>query len=1001
MRKTLLHCSILLASATLIGCGPGDESYNTVAKDPDMLSSADIEQNVTATDGTVHARRYLYLRTIRKAPRYFASLGSNSWFNDTKLVTLHRSENGIDVLEEDKGAIGDGQEYSPFDNAENLRPLLTINGDYVDFKCSTDSYDKCTNQEQENNDADVKWFQKKYFVPDLDNLTIKDVGFNDVDMNRCLSKSGAPRIVRRTETTENGQTVTWNGQELDLKNGVINLEIAQDYTASLSAGCEDFSPQDTIDNYSLTVTSFVSIVALDAQRKDDSSPASTLVSKNYKPIPYAEQESTTFGFFKTTIEHLDTFNDGTSDSQFRQYLDRWNPEKPVLHYYLSNNFYEAKNAPYLAAATQGVALINAENEVFKSGVPHIQLAAAGNRQSGDLRYAIIELADEPLANGLLGYAPIATNPLTGEIVSGVVNQYSGNAINVVPYYWQELRRAFTGGKFTMQQLNLQVKQPATYTAAKHSLTVGQAKNVITPVASDSYLVGNKLTHFSKLLSGGFDVLSSSQTNDLAQHKTANSIYDDVEDGQQVSLARLAQQQQEDLYTLGHNNMLSTQALEHTSFGHGDYRTLPKGVRELDGQKANLYRIDWSKDSYYTDSTHTKLKNFKDLTVADQQDLKVKLSAAIFASTLTHEMGHSLGLRHNFMGSMDAQNYNFTGQDMTALKSKLAAVGYPNIEPHSNSSSRMEYSLDAYSTGYGPYDMAALRFGYARQVELSSDSKTNFGSALSSTLKDFQISSDHFISLKKRDDARRAEIANLEGRGEGLGQYSRGVLNGNLLPLTKSYKFCTDDNTFLTHTCNRFDSGFTGSQITHNMIESYKASYLDSNTRNNRDNFGINYLTYYTITRMNIFSALHAFIDDSHDIMADGESGLELSNQNVINTVIGECHTQDPDTGEYDEANIPTLMSLYNDIEISSLVCDLVDSTQNGRQFLLDTALSPIERRISANYLVDGIPYSLNLPLDSVKSLYVKANGSLGLEPGEVLLDSDSNPQLLRDMTQYA
>ncbi|OBT15979.1 hypothetical protein A9264_06760 [Vibrio sp. UCD-FRSSP16_10] len=552
----------------------------------------------------------------------------------------------------------------------------------------------------------------------------------------------------------------------------------------------------------------------------------------------------------------------------------------------------------------------------------------------------------------------------------------------------------------MQQLNLQVKQPATYTAAKHSLTVGQAKNVITPVASDSYLVGNKLTHFSKLLSGGFDVLSSSQTNDLAQHKTANSIYDDVENDQQVSLARLAQQQQEDLYTLGHNNMLSTQALEHTSFGHGDYRTLPKGVRELDGQKANLYRIDWSKDSYYTDSTHTKLKNFKDLTVADQQDLKVKLSAAIFASTLTHEMGHSLGLRHNFMGSMDAQNYNFTDQDMTALKSKLAAVGYPNIEPHSNSSSHMEYSINAYSIGFGPYDMAALRFGYARQVELTNDALSHLANGQYALPKNLPITSDHYASLVERDDKHRSGIASIEGHSESLDQYSRGVLSG-LLSLMKSYQYCTDENTFLTHTCNRFDAGFTGSQITHNMIESYKASYLDSNTRNNRDNFGINYLTYYTITRINIFSALQAFIDDSHDLMADGESGLKLSNQNIINTVIGECHTQDPDTGKYDEANIPTLMSLYNDIEISSLVCDLVDSTQNGRQFLLDTALSPIERRISANYLVDGIPYSLNLPLDSVKSLYVKANGSLGLEPGEVLLDSDSNPQLLRDMTQYA
>ncbi|WP_261817687.1 zinc-dependent metalloprotease [Vibrio gallicus] len=1000
MKKSLLHCSLLLASVSLFGCGPGDESYDTVAKDPDMLKSADIEQTVKEADGSVHARRYLYLRTIRKAPRYFASMGSNTWFNDTKLVTLHRSENGIEVLQEDKGAIGAGQEYSPFDNPENLRPLLTINGDYVDYKCATDSYDKCTNQEQENTDADVKWDQKKYFVPDLRDITVKDTGYNDLDMNRCLTEAGAPRLVNRTETSENDKKVTWNGHEVDLKNGIINLEIAQDYTVSTSAGCEDFAPQSNLDDYSLTVTSFVSIVALDAPVTDGAKRTGTLVSKNYTPVPYAEQETTTFGFFTTTIDHLDTFYQANQDSAFRRYLNRWNPKKAKLNYYLSNNFYEPKNAPYLAAATQSIDLINAENEVFKTGVPKIELAPAGNRQSGDLRYAIIELADEPLANGLLGYAPTATNPLTGETISAVVNQYSGNAINSVPYYWEAIRRSFNHGKYSQQQIDTQVSHSVSYTPTDDKISEPDAENLVSPIADGSTSYAQRV-HTAKVMAGENEKLPASELKNIVQHKTANSIYQDREDGEKVSLTKIAKQSREDLYNLGRNNMLSTQALEHTVFGNGDYRTLPTGVRELPGEAANKYRIDWSKDSYYSDANHKQLKHFGNLSVADQQDIKVKLSAAIFASTISHEMGHSLGLRHNFKGSMDAENFNFNTQEIAKLKHKLTAMGYPDINPRSNSSSRMEYSVDAYTTGYGPYDIAALRFGYARQMELSQGTLTNMVSG-TTTLSDTPIVDGKYVSLKQRDTERRAEIADLIGQGEARGQYSRGVADATLIAQTKAYQFCTDENTFLGNTCNRFDAGFTASQVSHNIIEGYKDLYTYNNTRDGKDFFGINYLTYYTISRMNTFESLHSFIDDSQYLLATGESGLTVKNQNTVDKVIKECRTQDPLTGKYDAADIPSVISFYGDAKTGGIVCDLVKSADNGRQFLLGNALEPAGRMLHLVFVKQsGDIKLLDVPYGMVRDAYISDNDSLGLEAGEVILDSDSHPVILRKLAEYA
>ncbi|MEF1231526.1 hypothetical protein QTO02_29350, partial [Vibrio fortis] len=48
------------------------------------------------------------------------------------------------------------------------------------------------------------------------------------------------------------------------------------------------------------------------------------------------------------------------------------------------------------------------------------------------------LIDEPVDNGLLGYGPSATNPLTGEIIHAHVNQYLGVIRTTTRRYWDDL-----------------------------------------------------------------------------------------------------------------------------------------------------------------------------------------------------------------------------------------------------------------------------------------------------------------------------------------------------------------------------------------------------------------------------------------------------------------------------------------------------------------------------------------------------------------------------------
>lgn len=176
--------------------------------------------------------------------------------------------------------------------------------------------------------------------------------------------------------------------------------------------------------------------------------------------------------------------------------------------------------------------------------------------------------------------------------------------------------------------------------------------------------------------------------------------------------------------------------------------------------------------------------------AAREQIKEEVAKLTFYTTLLHEMGHNFGLRHNFAGSADVDNYM---PQWKQLKAKLEAgdktVHADDLLPF-QFSSIMDYGGDFYSQtgGLGDYDKAAIKYAYNRgasrdEIALKKDPKTG---KLTSALK---------------------------------------------------FKFCSDELADQEITCRRWDKGRNVTEVTLESINAYNREWPLSHFRRDRVYFG--------------------------------------------------------------------------------------------------------------------------------------------------------------------
>lgn len=791
--------STMLLAFVAVSCAK-EKAYDSEYKEPEMISRASIKTHevIISKDGIKKEEpiQYMYVPMSLGTPREVRS-ASPFEQGDEKVVKLQWTEKGLEVLEFEK-------DLRHSDNTLNDTPVLTIPGDYADYRCQEDEFGDCTNAEEEVDD--VTWDKKGKFTPDYAQIEVQEVNMLDagnVEGDRCTSR------------------IATNVVDYEISDGVINVELEKTYQVKNDWSClwrqyvENKFPYN-----SFKVKFFYSIVRLDM-----------LATPGYKVIDYPASDHDQFGFFETQTDRLEDNYDPSRKIR-KHTVNRWAPNRKngELVYHLSKNFNKPENKILKDATFEAVEIMNKglsnANSPFKISLRE-QNENEKEVSPGDLRFNTIVLIEDPLANGLLGYGPSVKNPYTGEIVQAHTNMYGGVLKSIV-------RRVYESAvDLTEESLQKSGVISEKVTVAKSAFE--SLPSFIVDAHADAVESETKKNttevHTHKELASRVDTQIIRQ-RDLDESRV--NVSEKLASVSDIQLEMLKNPK------LDMNDNMAQLALmmdgDYGQLDELDIRNFKKDQREYGLGQVHKHRPEFFPIGGTTKVVYPELLKISDILTekgtlkrwaqlsSEQRDsaLDIILTKS-WISTLVHELGHNLGLRHNFSGSHDKDNF-FT-------KEEAKELGYEQAPAYS---SVMDYSYSKYNQlrSFGKYDIAALRFAYAREVELEVVAKKL---APSGSLESTKVVESKFIpvttSLEELEASLEAQNAQYAS-GDVKDETGTIQIRARLRP----YEFCTDGHAGLSSTCNRFDEGTSLTEIAKFRVENYNKLYKYRNFRDGRLDF---------------------------------------------------------------------------------------------------------------------------------------------------------------------
>ena len=412
-----------------------------------------------------------------------------------------------------------------------------------------------------------------------------------------------------------------------------------------------------------------------------------------------------FGFWR----HLKQFYPGqltTSEKNVERNisLGRMYPEDNVINVYLTDN---TPDVPGFLRAIE--AAVEAWDEAFveaargskwENNPIRVKLNLDKRVKNGDVRYNKISFYDFNInVGGLLGYGPSVTDERNGQIFSSTNHIYlrtyrEGVYRDLKSYIRNQLGLFDDLGIDSIEYPNQILRNTSNL-----DITFDNVADVQTDMFARELGYGKSESEVSFRSYASSDVRFNYDFQDSINRAKHIAELGDFERSQLYNGKDFAKFQADKFKALSkfgnHSGSCNYRAAVINTFA------------EIERECGNL------RFGRYVEDLRAS-KDAVDLTQLDFPDdifneCAMKLLEPTLRSTLVHEFGHNLGLTHNFMGSADDDNF-WRNEDGIPVSRSTSVMDYPDADE---------------DRGFkpGPYDVAAIRYGYYGMVELKENDET--------------------------------------------------------------------------------------------------------------------------------------------------------------------------------------------------------------------------------------------------------------------------------------
>jgi hypothetical protein len=503
-----------------------------------------------------------------------------------------------------------------------------------------------------------------------------------------------------------------------------------------------------------------------------------------------------------------------------------------------------------------------ENNPVQAGDPTECGPEGTSPQIGDLRYSMYYYIPNFQFSPPLGYGPSAADPITGEIIAGNAFYYGAAGATVAARTRDVIKLQL--GLLTDDDITggipaddaVAAAQAAGSSEARSVRDLGDnvsdkvrqmAQNMKIPekiqrlraqVASGEAMHDQRPTRLEAMKQSGIDqlaltdeirevfaahVLEEGLLGSDADTYLAAHLFDD-----QALFRRERERRDRMLMTPAHGCILSVEDV----FDDGLLGMTQKA-------RSKFYDATTSPPTLKTGYT--------------EQDVYNWVLAQTLGDTMLHELGHTLGLRHNFAGSTDALNY---GPKYWELRGYVKSPTAPRPQPEWQISAGLQASFEQalneglrdnqdssvmdYASTYGTslelgrYDLAAIKYAYGDVVETF-----NSPDITAERAKLLEPGALHYLYYPEVV----SNASTYEERTAAM--YDRSNINFRNLGsrIEVPYSFCSDEYRDASATCAIWDQGADNFERTVYESEHYKNYAIFSQFKRERLTFGVDVFTY--------------------------------------------------------------------------------------------------------------------------------------------------------------